>query len=117
MRDIKFRAIWGNEVIYGSLINRGILRFIEPFNESHRQILVNPNTIGQFTGLQDANGQDIYEGDIVIHNGERKSVVFKDQCFVFTCKRDSGGHLREVSFFMNNECKVIGNIHQNPELL
>lgn len=84
-----------------------------------------PETIGQYIGLKDRDGRRIFEGDIVEHfygdwdkNGERHVVRWEDKSCGFepfsdslwNCGHCGGGLLSE-------ECKVIGNIHDNPELL
>lgn len=75
-------------------------------------------TLGQYTGLKDINNVEIYDGDIVIQTGftPRKMVVNRSpdgyKMPKFGCYRD-GNTSSELSF----EYEVIGNIHQNPELL
>lgn len=74
---------------------------------------VDPETVGQFTGLTDKNGKKIFEGDIFIFPEIRKHkyVVEWDANYAcFDCFND-------VSGFDASSIEVIGNIHDNPELL
>lgn len=76
----------------------------------------------QFTGLRDRNGVEIYEGDLVeldpIWGAEKpREVFFKCGCFGVLNYIDS--FLDMHYFYEDEDCelKVIGNIHENPELL
>ena len=78
---------------------------------------VDPETVGQFTGLTDKNGKKIFEGDIVCLYGELYnkifSIVFAEGCFRLGTKNGYACTLHNLT----SALEVIGNIHDNPELL
>ena len=84
----------------------------------HNKYAVKAETVGQYTGLTDKNGKKIFEGDIVQGKDrlEKHLEVFgyidhKNGSFVIT--GDFMTHYRWLDY----EVEVIGNIHENPELL
>lgn len=78
---------------------------------------VQPSTVGQYTGLTDKNGTRIFEGDIVQSiELELKGIIVFDEHCRFMIKDFSTGSTYLISY-NNDEIQVIGNIHDNPELL
>ncbi|MFA5628609.1 MAG: YopX family protein [Thiohalomonadaceae bacterium] len=82
---------------------------------------VRPETIGQFTGLVDKNGNKIFEGDIISTDLARDFLVveFKGGAFVFNCNDGEDDYYDHInaSHELDNEYKygqIIGNIHDNP---
>jgi uncharacterized phage protein (TIGR01671 family) len=79
-------------------------------------IEVIPETVGQYTGLKDKNGTKIFEGDITKHRSNYSGndvvavITYTDGCFLAMADKDSG-------FNISDKLEVIGNIHDNPELL
>lgn len=137
-REIIFRGKSSvtNEWVYGSLVKVGNENHIVGFDEvdldghhirycSDRPVFTKQGTIGQFTGLCDKNSKEIYEGDIVrIYDGERCFNIVvkwsKEAMAFMACYCD--GNQSPLSWFSGllsgtHETEVIGNIHDNPELL
>lgn len=124
MRIIKFRGkdIETGEWIYGDLIQRmGYMPSIMYPYESNGKVrycecAVKRETVGQFTSLYDNNGKEIYEGDILDFNGLIIEIRFVRGVFALLCNGDLDqelcGDCRTDMF-----AKIIGNIHDNPELL
>jgi len=76
---------------------------------------VDENTVGQYAGMCDDNEQEIYEGDIVKYGNEKGIVVFDEGRFL--CD-DRGIHVEDLYIaYFNNDCNIIGNICDNPELM
>lgn len=122
-REIKFRA-WDKankemlEVEALFFVTGGIKTFQK--GKGERFLHKNLSVLEQFTGLRDKNGKEIYEGDIFIakilptSTGRHVKVVFEAPTFDVEDKNgDRAWNLYSV--ITNGE--VIGNIHENPELL
>ena len=85
---------------------------------------IDPETVGQFTGLYDCNGNKIYEGDIVEweKDGLMYVVKFWDGMFYASVKECNDGifggfPLHALTKHDDRKCKIVGNIFDNPELL
>ncbi|MGM9838129.1 MAG: YopX family protein [Paludibacteraceae bacterium] len=135
MREVKFRGkskstgYW----LHGDLIRNvnGDIAIIPPFgiyneNEFGTQEVL-PETVGQFTGLYDKKGKEIYEGDILnIPHGFYRNceVIHSNYGWAFCTKddivySDGSRQYRSVKAFnfIFGQGVVVGNIHDNPELM
>lgn len=133
MREILFRGkakandegINFDGWVYGSLLIRrcGEYEICGRNNRISFVMPVIPETVGQFTGLYDKNGFKVFEGDIVTRYKKNYLVTFDDAnysaCFGLLGKDRYG----EKTFFPFDFSEpsiilsVIGNIHDNPELV
>lgn len=145
MREIKFRGKSIENKNIGEWVV-GDLHLLSPFVHIHTGLgikcKIDPNTVGQFTGLKDKNDRDIYEGDILRSDTypysfyEEKDnyyavVWWSDDNAAFVVETRVASHAK-VKGISNGNCEylgelllkeedsafeVIGNIHDNPELL
>ena len=129
-REIKFRArdLIHNQWIYGGIaVDRKGNTVILPKSDWSKGGCVYESTIGQYTGLQDKNGKDIYEGDILMCIGNRRdnkgkkyyrSVLFKHGSFCMTapeynCLSQLYNHVVNGKLLW----EIVGNIYDNKDLL
>lgn len=130
MRETKFR---GKRLDNGEWIEGDLLRmnghwfiFLDPAPEGIDKYAVDPATVGEFTGLKDKNGKEIYEGD-VIRSPLSEDKTRPHRIFYHTGNAAFMGALvdrKELCYLRLDqdwiykfEKEVIGNIHYNPELL
>lgn len=128
-REIKFRgkSQYNGNWIYGSLVNENmIVQEIDHLYDDGFALgkwdLVDPETVGQYTGLKDSSGNEIYEGDIVEYEGMKGNVFFNEESLQFVFETNLGGYefkngQRYDEYPEYGTYKVIGNIYEHPELL
>lgn len=134
MRDILFRGkrLDNGEWIYGLLtiehfVNMGvdiekaycIKEIPKAPGVSYLWVKVNPETIGQYTGLTDKNGKRIFEGDVVKYGDTIHTTVFEQRNgtayfgLVYSAFETLPfGHYQDLK-----QIEIIGNIHDNPEFI
>ncbi len=153
MRTIRFRGKWvGNRVAgttadkweYGCLaFGDGYYYILSPSSPAvgwFQMKRVSPETIGQYTGFTDEDGEDIYEGDWVEWSEYEYSrfpgrapkrvtvrghIIFNEGAWIIASKsgaRYLDRHVLEAGYGCEgygreNKVRIIGNIHDNPELL
>lgn len=132
MREILFRGMRAdnNKWIEGSLIvdypccknkvDESVKQYfildLKTSDEKVKSIQVIPETIGQYTGLIDKNGKMIFEGDILSTCFGIGVVKYTKGIFIIVLiEHEKEQHT--TLFSISNNGKIIGNIHDNPELL
>lgn len=132
-RQIKFRGKTSEgKWVYGDLKrvndNRGGGKFYyiwvdtDDVEDEGKYVRIDRETVGQFTGLKDMNGMEIYEGDLVKAKGfipETYRIEFIEGGFCLT-NPDIEDFPTDISTMYPSygcQIEVIGSIHDNPELL
>lgn len=123
MRTIKFRGKRINrngEWAYGDLRilpDRTLILPQGSYDAAIDRDAVDEKTIGQFTGLLDKNGKEIYEGDIV-HLGDPRItyVLLWIDCGLKAKQIGAYGSFCGVTYWAET-MTIVGNIHDNPELM
>lgn len=130
MREIKFRAkrVYDRTWVYGGLMMADDFCIIDQRNELYVEeeykfrgdthffrlsgVMCDKETVGQYTGMKDVNGKEIYEGDILqsIKTNILVEVIYDAPEF---CYKDNDFGYK----FLNRpeEFEVVGNIHDKPE--
>ena len=116
MKELKFRA-WDGKKMIDDVIPVSETSILELFEYEWQETEV--EAVEQYTGLKDKNGKEIYEGDIVTLNGEWE-VIEPEDCSIVTfengCFRVGDGCENEAGSYLS-DWRVIGNAHQNADLL
>ena len=140
MREIHFRGkrVDNGNWVYGYPIIVSYKAWIKDINDTttnprilaqdfadFRCVEVEKETVGQDTGLKDRHGVDIYEGDIITTDLERPYLIveYRNGSFMLNCN-DGLEDYYDIFFGTSEEHQevykygeVIGNIHDNPELM
>lgn len=148
MREIKFRGkrVDNGEWVYGNyfiderdiedgFIWREIPQIQQRYGDHYQYFDIINDTIGQYAGLKDKNGREIYEGDIIAHKGKYHTVIGQILFGKIPSNREVGGDQgfyikwqnnganewdnwwRHDMYYWTEQVEVIGNIHDNSELL
>ena len=124
-REIKFRGkrLSTREWVYGSLIQwkDGDATICANESENNNVLIkhdVNPDTVGQYTGLKDRSGQDVYEGDLLrTSEGNIMIAEWVGSGIITRCLTPTYDGMMNTNRYAFPVSEKIGNIHDNPELL
>ena len=133
MREIIFRGkrLDNGEWVYGHIYTQVDLPdtieeewywYIKPIgSESWVSYRVDPYTVGQYTGLKDKHGKKIFEGDILLLDDIKGIVNYGTGCFCveLPCPDYLYRNNPAIDMVLNEYpgLEIIGNIHDNPELI
>jgi len=143
MREILFRGLAkdGTGWVNGDLINydkndkRILPQNFRAWDIQHDGEEIIPETIGQYTGLDDKNGTKVFEGDIIENTNRHKynNIISRHTIYIgkydyedtynFSADESQHGygvninHTLSALYYISAGYTIIGNIHENPELL
>lgn len=123
MREILFRAkcdneLWLEGIAFPHDRDKVTMFSQHPIDGSLVGIEVIPETVGQYTGLKDKNGKKIFEGDIIEFYGDKiGAVVYNEEDTEYGMVLDGTNYCGLGHYYSSWNLEVIGNIHDNPELL
>jgi len=109
-REIKFRA-WDGKVMHVDLYE--VEWLTDGSYNINEDVRIAQNGLMQYTGLKDKNGREIYEGDVVEAYERKCTVLYADIRAMYIAHDTWNEALVNVA----NACTVVGNIHENPELI
>ena len=116
MRESLFRGKRADngEWIEGFLVKKFDKWYIYDFDFLPYSSEITPETVGQYTGLTDKKGKKMFEGDIIKDRfDDIGQIEYKPKYVAFIIQGWETG----FAFWVKKDIEVIGNIHDNPELL
>ena len=121
-REILFRGkrVDNGEWVEGFYVNKNKDKHQIVTNNDIWPILVIPETVGQFTGLTDKNGSNVFNEDVCTSNTTDFNFLVKwdnEACAYLALRGEEKVPFSWFSRIRESELVVIGNIHDNPELL
>ena len=123
MRELKFRAWIKGYNCYADVLGfeqgKLFVQFQSGERAQHRlYVPIEDSVLEQYTSLKDRNGKEIYEGDIVNIQGIKYYVDFEYGGFWFNNDNLKWKANRPFTHFQEiNDTEVVGNVHENPDLL
>ena len=121
MREILFRGKSKStgEWVFGNLFDKDTKGRTHIGTTVRMCFDIDPETVGQFTGMTDKNGTKIFEGDILNEQAGSKDdicqVFWDEDRFSFSVKNGYGEYY--LDDICQSICEVVGNIYDNKELL
>ena len=120
-----------NKLVYGYLVEdcmivNGIVEVNDQYISIESWETVVPESVGQYTGLKDLNGVEIYEGDLlsiqIVRDAKKTvTIVFEDGAFGVKDELFGWGYGKEFyplkTIINNHKVEIAGNIYQNKDLL
>lgn len=129
-REIKFRVFNGHSMEENVTVGKFGAFYVNPengdgLNPKDTASLSNNTTkyhenisVMQYSGLKDKKDKEIFEGDLVKHNGDLMLVSFSERFSSFGLTKKGWLHFHFFGEAADHrECEIIGNIYENPELL
>lgn len=130
MREYKFRGkrVDNGEWVYGNyfiderdiedgFIWRDIPQIQQRYGDHYQYYDVDPSTVGQYTGLPDKNGNELWESDIIENEHKERYLIVWDGTGFKVALNGSKKAIYSVNEYWFKSCKKIGNKWDNPELL